>query len=100
MMYIYVLCLAHLEEICCRLFLKTGAENKTRIVSINDIALKLAFNVINLDISIKDYLNAILGAYCVTGYDTISAMVGKGKLKALKVLSENKHSIDAFNKLG
>ena len=84
----------------CRAFLKTGVGNKVRIVSINDIAQKLAFNVTNLDISIKDYCNAILGVYCFTGCDTISGMVGKGKLKALKVLSEKKLFVDMFNKFG
>ena len=69
-------------------------------VSIINIAHKLAFNVINLNIGIKDYCNAILGVYCFTGCETISAMVGKGKLKALKVLSEKKLFVDAFNKLG
>ena len=80
--------------------MKTGVGNKTWTVSINDIALKLAFYVTNLDISIKDYCNAILGVYCFTGCNTISAMVGKGKLKALKVLSEKKLFVDGFNKLG
>ena len=55
-------------------------------------AQKPAFNVTNLDISKKDYCNAIVGVYCFTGCDKISAMVGKRYLKALKVLSENNNS--------
>ena len=64
--------------------MKTGAGNKARIVCINDIVQKLASKVRDVDVSIHDYCNAILGVYCFTGCDTISAMVGKGKLKALK----------------
>ena len=74
--------------------MKTGVGNKTRMVSINDITQKLAFNVTNLDISIKDYCNATLGVYCFTGCDMINGMVGKGKLKALKVLFQNKLFVD------
>ena len=95
-----------MEETGCRLFLKTGAGFKTQIVFINDIAQKLAFNVTNLDIRIKDYCDTILGVYCFaacdncfTACDTISAMVRKEKLNALKVLYEKKLFVDAFNKL-
>ena len=97
---VYIFSIAHLEDIGSRLYLKTGVGNKARIVCINDIVQKLALKVRDVDASIHDHCNAILGVYCFTGCDTISAMVGKGKLKALKILSEKKLFVDAFNKLG
>ena len=93
---VHVLSVAHLEDIGDRLYLKTGIGNKARIVCINDIVQKLALKVRDVDVSIHDYCNAILCVYCFTGCDTISAMVVKGKLKALKVLSEKKLFIDAL----
>ena len=80
--------------------MRTGVGNKARIVCINDIVQKLALKVRDVDVSIHDYCNAILGVYCFTGCGTISAMVGKGKLKALKILSEKKLFVDALNKVG
>ena len=82
---VYVLSVAHLEDIGGKLYLKTGVENKARIVCINDTVQKLSLKVRDVDVSIHDYCNGILGVYCFTGCDTISAMVGKGKLKALKI---------------
>ncbi len=41
---------------------------------------------------------ACMHAY--TGYDTVSAFAGKGKAKALKLLSKNKEIQDTFLKLG
>ena len=89
-----------MEDIRGRLYLKTGVGNKARIVYINDVVQKLALKVRDVGVSIHNYCASILGVYCFTGCDTISAMVGKTKLKALKILSEKKLFVDAFNKLG
>ena len=42
---VYVLSIAHLEDIGGRLYLKTGVGSKARIVCINDIVQKLALKV-------------------------------------------------------
>ena len=43
---------------------------------------------------------ALVGVHAYTGCDTVSAFAGKGKAKALKLLSKNKEIQDTFLKLG
>ena len=47
-----------------------------------------------------DVCRALIGVHAYTGCDTVSAFTGKGKAKALKLLSKNKEIQDTFLKLG
>ena len=47
-----------------------------------------------------DVCRALIGMHAYTGCDTVSAFAGKGKAKALKLLSKNKKIQDTFLKLG
>ena len=47
-----------------------------------------------------DVCRALVGVHAYTGCDTVSAFAGKGKAKALKLLSKNKEIQDTFFKLG
>ena len=61
---VYVLSIAHSEGCTgSRLYVKTGAGNKARIVCIIDKVQTLALKVRDVDVSIHDYCNAILGVY-------------------------------------
>ena len=42
---------------------------------------------------------ALIGMHAFTGYDTVSAFAGKGKAKALKMLTHSKDYQDTFMEL-
>ena len=53
-----------------------------------------------LGVSNREYKRSLLGVYCFTGCDTVSAFAGKGKLRALKLLQEEREFVAAFSRLG
>ena len=52
------------------------------------------------EVTIDDFLSALLGVYAYTGCDTVSAFSGQGKVKALKLLSKEKIYVELFGQLG
>ena len=82
--------LAFHDKIGASLFQKCGTKARRRVVNITKVAA-------TVDI---DVCRALVGVHAYTGCDTVSAFAGKGKAKALKLLSKNKEIQVTFFKLG
>ncbi|KAG1654877.1 hypothetical protein GQR58_024815 [Nymphon striatum] len=81
-------------------FLSSSTGNKSRIISIDDVSSQANIQANKLGVSNGEYKRSLLGVYCFTGCDTVSAFAGKGKLKALKLLQEEREFVAAFSRLG
>ena len=82
--------LAFHDKIRASLFQKCGTKARRRVVNITKVAATVGIDV----------CRALVGVHAYTGCDTVSAFAGKGKAKALKLLSKNKKIQDTFFKLG
>ncbi|KAG1692301.1 Transmembrane protein 164 [Nymphon striatum] len=81
-------------------FLSSSTGNKSRIISIDDVSSQANIQANKLGVSNGEYKRSLLGVYCFTGCDTVSAFAGKGKLKALKLLQEEREFVAVFSRLG
>ncbi|KAG1664859.1 hypothetical protein GQR58_019650 [Nymphon striatum] len=81
-------------------FLSSSTGNKSRIISIDDVSSQANIQANKLGVSNGEHKRSLLGVYCFTGCDTVSAFAGKGKLKALKLLQEEREFVAAFSRLG
>ena len=62
------------------LYQKYGTKIRKRIIDINKVSSSVGISV----------CKALIGMHAFTGCDTVSAFAGKGKSKALKMLTSNK----------
>ena len=69
---------AHATAISCRLMFKAGTGKKARFVDISAISSKLR----------PAFCEALPGLHAVTGCDSTSAFVGRGKRKGFQLLKE------------
>jgi len=72
------------------LFIRRGTSTRVRLVDITKVAGMLGNAV----------CTALLGLHPWTGCDTVSALSGQGKLKAVKLMTKNDHFLSAFSSLG
>ena len=82
--------LAYCDEIGVSLFQKCGSRIRTRLVDIVKVAASVGVYV----------CRALIGMQAYTGRDTVSALAGKGKASALKLLTINIEIQDTFLLLG
>ncbi len=87
---VFILCLTFHDRIRAPLFQKCGTKTRRRIVDIRKVAA-------TVDI---DVCRALVGMHAYTGCDAVSEFAGKGKVKALKLLTSNKEHQNTFLKLG
>ena len=87
---VFVICLGFSKFINCKLFIRRGPKSRVRLVDISKLAAALGDKI----------CSALLGLHSWTGCDTVSALAGQGKLKALKLVSQNEKYRTAFSKLG
>jgi hypothetical protein len=87
---VYILCLAFSFQIAAPLFLQTSMRNRSTITNITLTAASLG----------SDVCRALVGMHAYTGCDSVSALAGKGKIQALKLVMENNLAQKAFKKLG
>ena len=73
---VFLISLGVAEQIRSRLFIRTGTQNKARIISIGTVKELLAMRFDVQDI--EQACRALLGLHAFTGCDTISAFSGKG----------------------
>ena len=88
MPFVYLLGLSTL--INSSLFIRRGTSTRVRLVDITKVAGMLGNAV----------CTALLGLHPWTGCDTVSALSGQGKLKAVKLMTKNDHFLSAFSSLG
>ena len=87
---VFIMSLAFHSKIGASLFQKCGTKARRRVVDITKVAATVGIDV----------CRALVGVHAYTGCDTFSAFAGKGKAKALKLMSKNKEIQDTFFKLG
>ena len=86
----FVLTLAFHDKIRVPLYQKCGNKARSRIVDITEVAAKI----------VTSACQALLGMHAFTGCDTVRAFAGRGKAKALKLLTNSKEHQDMFLLLG
>ena len=69
---------------------KCGTQNRTRFLDINKLVHSLGDSV----------CDTLVGMHAYTGYDTVSAFAGHGKMGALKLMKSEKTYQEAFSELG
>ena len=82
--------LAYCDKIGVSLFQKCGTRTRTRLVDIVKVAASVGVYV----------CRALIGMHAYTGCDTVSALAGKGKASALKLLTINREIQNTFLQLG
>ena len=72
------------EQIRGRLFIRTGTQNKVRIISTGTVkeSLTMRFDVEDF----KQAYQALLGIHTFIGCDIVNAFLGKGKVKPVKLI--------------
>ena len=78
-------------DLRCELFVKTGVQNKVRIISLAEMKQSLIVKYTIDDINVAS--KALLGLHAFTGCDTISAFSGKGKVKPTQVMMKSKDHV-------
>ena len=73
--------------------------SKFRIVCIDTVKRKL-IEKLNQDVSPRDFLKSLIGIHSFSGCDTISALAGKGKMKAVNLLMRSQDFTSIFSALG
>ena len=87
---VFILSLAFQDKIGAPLFQQCGTKTRRRVIDIRKVAAKLGTNA----------CRALIGMHAYTGCDTVSAFAGRGKAKALKILTSSKEYQDMFLLLG
>ena len=95
---VFLIALGVSGEINEAMFIQTGVQNKTCIISLAEVkkALKINYGVQDIDLASKP----LLGLHGFTGCDTISSFAGKGKVKPVKVMMSNESYLNMFASFG
>ena len=96
---VFMISLSILEKIDADLFFKTGIKDKKRIINLNEVKDTISQRFVSDDFTIEEFLSALLGVYAFTGCDTVSAYSGKGKVRAVKLISKKKKYVELFKKI-
>lgn len=88
--HIFVLLLSFSDTIGKKIFFDTGTAINRRQVNIPELSASLP----------KQMRDAIVGMHAFTGYDSSSCFAGKGKLKALKLLQDDRNLLETFARFG
>ena len=98
---VFMIAIAKFEDIPADLYMLTGTKNSRRIIDIKRVADAFFDAYCEIDtIVISKLFKSLLGYHCFTGYDSIKAFCGKGKIKALSVFCKDESFIQAFYNLG
>ena len=87
---VLVILLAMNSEIGNRILLRRGKKNQIRMIDINNMGILLGNQV----------CQGLIGLHAWTGCDSVSAFVGKGKVKAFNMIRKNTKFRDTFILLG
>ena len=84
--YVFIMSLEYCDKIGVSLFQKCGTRTRTRLVDTVKVAASVGVYV----------CSALIGTYTYTGRETVSALAGKGKASALKLLTINREIQDTL----
>lgn len=88
--YVTVLCSGHCKKISSTMYLKCGTQNRTRYINMSNLA----------ELHGDDLCDAFVGVHAFTGCDSASALTGREKLSALKLLEGSSTFQEHFKSLG
>ena len=90
---VFIILLGHLADLppC---FMKVGKGGKTRVLDMCSIMARISSQYS------ENILQAFIGLHVLTGCDSVSAFVGKGKIKALKLLQKFPEFLSCLVDLG
>lgn len=74
---VFLLCLAFSDQIAAPIYMKCGTKNRVRFNDIQKLRDAIGHEV----------CAALPGMHAYTGCDTVSAFAGRGKSKALKIIT-------------
>ena len=87
---VLVMSLAVHDKIATPLFQRCATSNRVRVWDLGDIRASEG----------TDLCKALIGLHAFTGCDSVSALAGKGKASALKILRSNKEVQNTFAEVG
>lgn len=87
---VFIICLALSGDINSNMYIRRGTKASIRLVNITKLSAALG----------RDVCTALIGLHPWTGCDTVSALAGQGKLKALKLLQRHEKFRETFGSLG
>ena len=83
------------------MYIETGTRDKRRIIDLAAIEDSLASQISeHANYTIDDLLFALFGLHSFTGCDSVSALAGKGKAKALNLMMSSDIYVTTFLNLG
>ena len=85
-----VLCLGFNRDILCSVYQKCGTKNRTRFIDFGKLASSLGDSI----------CDALIGLHAFTGCDNVSALTGRGKLGALKLMKKDSTYQETFSQPG
>ena len=87
---VFILSVAFKDSIDATLFIKSGSRTRTKLISVSKVVAALG----------TDVCKALIGMHSFTGCDTVSALAGRGKAQALKLIDNNQECRETFSQLG
>lgn len=85
-----VMCLAFHNVIGVRLFKKCGTKTRTHLIDIGKICSAIG----------SETCKALTGRHTFTGCDSVSALAGKGTVRALEIIKKNRQIREAVMQMG
>ena len=80
------ICMSFSCQLNATLYLKIGRSSKVKIISINNMKEKLELRLSgNINRSIDELCDALVGLHAFAGCDSVSAFAGKGKSRSIKL---------------
>ncbi len=87
---VFIICLGLSKYIEGRIFIRRGTKTRMRLIDVTLLASALE----------SDTCLALMGLHAWTGCDTVSALAGQGKIKALNIIPKHPKFRKAFEMLG
>ena len=87
---VFVITLCLCSDIRGKFFIRQGTKTHTRLINITKLASLLG----------REVCSALPGLHAWTGCDTVSSLLGHGKVMALKIIPQNQKYREVFSSLG
>lgn len=87
---VFIMSLSFAREFACQVYIKGGTQTREKIVDVQKVAAAVGQNT----------CFALPALHSFTGFDTVSAFGGKGKISAFKLMQKNTKYQDAFTQVG
>ena len=97
---VFFIALSCVDIIPSRLLFHTAKKNKRRLIDLKKVALEANSSLNKTSCEMQQFLDALIGYHCFTGCDTTSCFLGRGKVKPLHIMSNNKTYLECFASLG